>query len=330
MNTNSEKHLTACTYPGTLDEAKVEAALQHYLDALNISRKIVRLRRDWLLEDHVGLCDYVQNVLSDIRKSMGQGGKDLNPSKSEMQKLAVWSISLSSQWYSFDLSWLSIYALGAEEKKLPSVSVWADPVLDAFCSGAWFLHWTESTVYWCAKPTLHYASATDRRLHRPDGPAVVSDFTDIYYLHGVVVPEYVVMHPEMITIENIKATRNIEVRRVMIERMGIAKYVLASKFKIIDTATENHPVVGLRHARLLQTAATETHEDPLTIVECVNSSPEPDGSFRTYHLSVNPSHYNGEAGRNVWAAMASTWRDADNQNVLYFKDWREYQPIIET
>ena len=168
------------------------------------------------------------------------------------------------------------------------------------------------------------------RIHCPDAPAIAyPDGYKIYAIHGVQVPQWIIEQPQYITPAKIEAETNSEIRRVMIEIMGIKNYVAQSVFTVIDEADENHPVAGLRKARLLQ-KQIDTHEHPLTVVECINSSPEPDGTFRTYHLSVNPSHYNGEAGRNVWAAMASTWRPKGRRDELFFKDWREYQPIIET
>jgi hypothetical protein len=71
--------------------------------------------------------------------------------------------------------------------------------------------------------------------HCEDGPSHRwRDGWSLWHIHGVVVPEWIVIHPELITIETIDAEKNIEVRRIMIERMGVGNYLQASGAKVID------------------------------------------------------------------------------------------------
>ncbi len=70
------------------------------------------------------------------------------------------------------------------------------------------------------------------RLHCTTGPAVAyPDGWSIYAVHGVRVPENVVMHPETITIESISACTNAEVRRIMIERIGWPRFLRETNAK---------------------------------------------------------------------------------------------------
>jgi hypothetical protein len=62
-------------------------------------------------------------------------------------------------------------------------------------------------------------------MHREDGPAVAWDGWGLYAIHGVVVPERVVMAPETLTVAEIDAETNAEVRRVMRERFGEGRYL---------------------------------------------------------------------------------------------------------
>ena len=85
-------------------------------------------------------------------------------------------------------------------------------------------------------------------------------------------------------------------------------------------------MIGLRDARLIRRDIPD--DEPIVMVDCVNSSPEPDGSFRRYMLRVQPDAYDGAASTDVLAAMASTWRNADGS--LLFKRPDQYQPEVET
>jgi hypothetical protein len=164
-------------------------------------------------------------------------------------------------------------------------------------------------------------------LHSDSGPAV--EFRDgwkIHAVHGVRVPEYVVERPDEITIEKIESEGNAEVRRVMIQRFSQERYMLESGAKVVHELPDNYILQGLRTARLLRKERPD--DSPLIMIDCLNSTPEPDGTTKRYLLRIQPEAYGGEAARNCHAAMASTWRNHDGS--LYFQDWRQYQPMIET
>jgi hypothetical protein len=73
------------------------------------------------------------------------------------------------------------------------------------------------------------------RIHCEDGPAIAyPSGWCIYAIHGVRVPEQVVMDPASLTLESIKSESNAEVRRIMIDRFGFGKYLEASDSKVID------------------------------------------------------------------------------------------------
>lgn len=73
------------------------------------------------------------------------------------------------------------------------------------------------------------------RLHCEDAKAIeYPDGWGVYSWHGVRVPEQVILAPETLNAEIIKAEGNIEVRRVMIERYGVGKYLQETKAAIVD------------------------------------------------------------------------------------------------
>jgi hypothetical protein len=121
-------------------------------------------------------------------------------------------------WYDWDLSWVATIHLGSRHSE---VTQWSRPLFDAFLAGAWYLVWTPTHLYWVAKPTLSIERGSfGRRLHCEDGPALESEVENLYFWHGVPVPAYAVVSPEMISIDEIKAEENEEVRAILIERFG--------------------------------------------------------------------------------------------------------------
>jgi hypothetical protein len=116
------------------------------------------------------------------------------------------------------------------------------------------------------------------RLHHGDGPAL--SYPDGWSMHawrGMPIPPDVVVRLPSLTAHEIRAETNAEMRRVMVEYFGYERY-------------------------LRETGAKKVHEDeygtlwradipgdePLVMVQVLNSTPEPDGTRRTYFLRVPP------------------------------------------
>ncbi|KAB2346472.1 DUF6745 domain-containing protein [Actinomadura rudentiformis] len=117
------------------------------------------------------------------------------------------------------------------------------------------------------------------RLHRGDGPALA--YADGFALHawrGMPVPAGFIASLDGLSPARIDAEENAELRRVMLEIFGYDRY-------------------------LAETGARPVHKDetgvlwridlpgdePVAMVEVVNSTPEPDGTYRTYYLRVPPA-----------------------------------------
>jgi hypothetical protein len=72
------------------------------------------------------------------------------------------------------------------------------------------------------------------RLHCESGAAVAfRDGWGVWAWHGVRVSRHVIEAPETLTIKDVSAEKNAEVRRVMIERMGWEKFCSEAKMKLI-------------------------------------------------------------------------------------------------
>jgi len=110
------------------------------------------------------------------------------------------------------------------------------------------------------------------RPHCDDGPFCQwRDGSALYSVHGVRVPWDIVEHPETITAARIAKEENAEVKRVMVERMGPARWVVEMGLKPINTDD---------WGSLYQS-------DDATYVKVVNSTLNADGTADEYWLSVN-------------------------------------------
>jgi len=176
------------------------------------------------------------------------------------------------------------------------------PFFEAFEAGAFSLLWTATEV---VVSTLPSAVRVDdrRRLHCADGPAFAwLDIRD-YYVRGVYVPEYVVERPSEISVQKIDAEKNAEVRRVMIERYGQDHYLLDSNAQEI-----HRDDYGVLYRKEIP------GDEPLVMVKVVNSTAEPDGTFKDYFLRVPPNMTS--------ARQAVAW--------TFGKTEKAYAPVLQT
>ncbi|MCX4984676.1 DUF6745 domain-containing protein [Streptomyces sp. NBC_00572] len=167
-----------------------------------------------------------------------------------------------------DAAWLA--AFDGQGDRLAGLAVVAGH------AGWWWPY--ENVAVVCERPVeLHRDEAG--RLDRGDGPALA--FADGFALHawrGMPVPAEFLAGLAGLTPERIRQEENAELRRVMLEYYGYDRYLAAS---------------GARHQHRDETGVLwriELDDDEdVAMVEVVNSTPEPDGSHRTYWLRVPPA-----------------------------------------
>lgn len=142
------------------------------------------------------------------------------------------------------------------------------------------------------------------RLHNEKGMVVrYSDNWGFYAWHGVIVPDDVIILKEPITLERIAAERNVEVRRVLIERFGLDDYLKSGK------------VVKIHQDKCGTLWRMDLEGDePIMVVQVVNSTAEPEGYFKEYFLRVPPNM--------VRAKQAVAWTFGLTED--------EYVPLVET
>ena len=141
-------------------------------------------------------------------------------------------------------------------------------------------------------------------LHCENGPSVrYPDGFSVFHLHGVHVPEKLVMSPGTITVSEIEDENNAEIRRMMIERYGQERFLMESGAEEI-----HRDDFGILYRKEIP------GDEPLVMAKVVNATPEPDGSFKDYFLRVPPSM--------VRAKQAVAW--------TFGKEEDEYSPAAQT
>jgi hypothetical protein len=191
-------------------------------------------------------------------------------------------------------------AVGAIEHKDRELFTTWNYLLDAFEAGVWLFYITASEI---AIVTVPQVSVDEqRRLHHAQNAAFVclEDIRD-YYWHGVLVPEQVILSPETLVVEQIESERNIEVRRVMIERFGWGRYIEATGAEQVSTdrfgTLYRKKVEGIEPSYVVHVTCPST-ERPYWLPVGTRNELMGDREFQTAHEAVawsfgfRPEQYN--------------------------------------
>ena len=210
-------------------------------------------------------------------------------------------------WGSLEAYWITFYLFPHQflpllkpydTDKANLLMQWADLARSTF----WW--WPFEGIVFLSERPLSIRKDERTRLHNSNGPAVAfRDGWSVYYWHGVVVPADVIERPEQLTAERIDQEQNVEVRRVMVERMGYERYILESGAQVVHSDD-----IGILYRKEIP------GDEPLVVVHVVNSTPEPDGSLKKYMLRVPPDM------KTARGAVAWTFGLKE----------QEYQPVIQT
>lgn len=191
---------------------------------------------------------------------------------------------------------------------------------DAWDFGAWAVRVYQCNLDVLLRPTFASFDAQDR-LHNDGGPAIVWFNSPSWFIHGVRVSQTVVERPEDLFVVDIDREHNAEVRRIMLDRFGMGRYLDMSGAQIVD----DDPQWGTLFAK-----GDLASRDPLYILRVTNRTPEADGTYNQYFLRINPELYGGRAAECAQAAWASTWRYRNSRRQLLFPDYRKCQPQKES
>lgn len=126
-------------------------------------------------------------------------------------------------------------------------------------------------------PPVEVHTDDQGRLHHDTNLAARwADGTGLTAINGVYVEEWKLLNPDAVPPEEVLRENNAEIRRVLIERIGYERLVQsANAHKVSDDEVGTLWHIHARH--------------PVRVVEVVNSSAEPDGTYKRYFLRVPPS-----------------------------------------
>lgn len=158
----------------------------------------------------------------------------------------------------------------------------------------------------------------NKRLHNPDGPALLyKDGFALYRYNGTRIPQthrYLITSPEQITVEKIDNEENLELKRVMIERFGMKRYIEEGGAELINEdeyGIARHKSVKGQSKKLTTVEVIDgTNRDEVFVMEV-----DPDG---------RPLFEDGSFG-------SSQEVTAHNLTASTFgKRGEQYHPLIET
>ncbi|MGW5385651.1 DUF6745 domain-containing protein [Nocardia sp. NPDC003963] len=168
-------------------------------------------------------------------------------------------------------------------------------------AGWWWPY--ENLVVLSERPTALYRDEAGR-LDRGDGPAIgYSDDFALYAWRGMPVPGEFIAELATLTADRIRTEENAELRRVMLEHYGYDRYLSESGAEPVQ-----------RDETGILWRIPLTGDEDVVMVEVVNSTPEPDGTSRTYWLRVPP------ATRTAREGVAWTFGVGE----------ADYRPLVQT
>ena len=174
----------------------------------------------------------------------------------------------------FDAAWLPLYEAAGMASGLGRI---------ARAAGWWWPF--EKAVILTERPLAFHLDDQDR-LHHGEGPALVyPDGFAVYSWRGTPLTEEFGRRLAATTPESIRAEENAELRRMMVEHYTPERFLKESGAQ---------PIQQDEAGKLWRIEMAD--DESIVMVEVVNSSPEPDGTFNVYFLRVPPTTLTAKAG----------------------------------
>jgi hypothetical protein len=220
---------------------------------------------------------------------------------------------------SHEASWLAFHAYMGEVLNVKGPEKLTG--LQGMLGCGWWWAYDEAVILTELPSEIHL---DDRgRLHRVDGPAIRypdrddGTFFGVWVIHGVTVDKSLLENP--ITVDVIKAQNNSEVRRELINL-----YPGGNDGFLADMGAQliNEDAVGKLYRVDFGNGDTELY------VRLVNSTPEPDGTYKVYIFRVDPECRPLQGPERFGAPQPLTARNATAS--MYGLRGEQYAPVVES
>jgi len=195
-------------------------------------------------------------------------------------------------WGAHEAGWVSFYAYMRDELKVQKMEIFEK--FEKILKLGWCLFYEHVAIV-SQKPI--YIRRENNVLHCSDGPALVyADGYKIYRYKGINMDDhvYAIEEPRSITIDKITKESNQEVKRALLEIFGYERFISESGASLIHEDTFRGSPVALYSLAV----------DSVRVDGClvVNSTAEPDGTFKKYFIQVEPGKF-----KTAISALASTF-----------------------
>jgi hypothetical protein len=179
------------------------------------------------------------------------------------------------------LGWLPFYEFSARSGILCRFAMPKSEVVSSLLRVLVTNHFVlmhEGICFLCIEP-LKSSTDKDGRIHNDTGAAIsFSDGYEIYAWHGTAVPRQIITNPSTISRARILREVNADVRRVMMQRYGIGRFLADDTVTILDESKFG----------VLYSCIVPYEIEPLVMLQVKDSVAETNGSCREHFIRVPP------------------------------------------
>jgi hypothetical protein len=207
-------------------------------------------------------------------------------------------------WFSsWSSNWIPMYAFLLEQavfsrEETAELQIWLELARNA-CAYSFF----GGVCLVSNRPQILSCDQRGRLHHQSTAALSFADGRDLYSWFGVTCPREIIEEPDKITITRIETEENAEIKRILIDRFGVQRYLTES-----NNAKVHEDEFGTLYVKRVDAS------EPIAMVRVTNSTPESDGTYKEYFLRVPPTV--------TTAREAVAW--------TFNLDSEDYNPGVET
>jgi hypothetical protein len=184
-------------------------------------------------------------------------------------------------WGSLDSFWIAYYKFTNDVLHLEHTKNNIDQLyaLETLARSTGFWYPLDGICIMCDRPLSRWDE--NRQLHSDAFPAIeFSDGWNLYFWHGIKVPERAIKNINSYSANEILAEKNSEVRRALMSLYGYERILPEMSAKLIDR--HPNPMIGELYGWKEKDGTIKR------VVKCLNGTLNPDGTQKWYYLAVPP------------------------------------------